>query len=132
MSNFQIFMKEIEKKYQQRWSEAKLFEAETDPNKEKFYLIWAYPGVSGYLHIGHMRGYSYLDIIARYKRMQGYNVLFPVGVHASGLPTVGFSLKVKNKEESTINYLLENNCPPEFIPKLADPLVDISRISEIH
>lgn len=130
MSDFQTFMKKIEKKYQREWSKAKLFETEIDENKETFYLIWAYPGVSGFLHIGHMRGYSYLDIIARYKRMQGYNVLFPVGVHASGLPTVGFSLKVKNKEDATINYLLENNCSPEFIPKLADPLVAIDYFSK--
>ncbi len=130
MSNFQTFMKKIENKYQRKWSEAKLFEAEVDENKEKFYLIWAYPGVSGFMHIGHMRGYSYLDFIARYKRMQGYNVLFPVGVHASGLPTVGFSLKVQNREEATINYLLENNCPPEFIPKLADPLIAVDYFSK--
>ncbi|TFG10945.1 leucine--tRNA ligase [Candidatus Heimdallarchaeota archaeon] len=130
MSDFQTLMKEIETKYQQKWEETRLFESEVDQNKEKFYLIWAYPGVSGYLHIGHIRGYSYLDMIARYKRMRGYNVLFPVGVHASGLPTVGFSLKVKNKEESTINYLLENNCPPELIPRLADPLVAVEYFSK--
>ena len=83
MTNFLTLMKEFEKKYQQKWSDAKVFDAEVDENKEKFYLIWAYPGVSGYMHVGHMRGYSYLDAIARYKRMQGYNVLFPVGVHTS-------------------------------------------------
>jgi len=130
MSNFENFMKGIETKYQRKWEEAKIFESNPDPNKEKFFLIWAYPGVSGFMHIGHMRGYSYLDIIARYKRMQGYNVLFPVGVHASGIPTVGFSLKVKNKEEATINYLLENNCPVDFIPKLADPLVALEYFSK--
>ena len=130
MDNFQTFMKEIEAKYQQKWTEAGLFEADVDEDREKFYLIWAYPGVSGFLHIGHIRGYSYLDIIARYKRMKGYNVLFPVGVHASGLPTVGFSLKVKNEEEATINYLLENNCPPDVIPKLADPLVAVEYFSK--
>lgn len=130
MSNFESFMKEIESKYQQKWSEARLFEADPDPTKEKFYLIWAYPNVSGFMHIGHMRGYSYLDVIARYKRMQGYNVLLPVGVHASGLPPVGFSLKIKNREEATINYLLENNCPPDFIPKLANPLVAIDYFSK--
>ncbi|MCK4717702.1 MAG: class I tRNA ligase family protein, partial [Thermoplasmata archaeon] len=73
----------VEKKWQDRWAEAKLGEAEPD-GREKFFLIFAYPGVSGYLHVGHMRGFTYSDIICRYKRMQGYNVLFPVGSHATG------------------------------------------------
>ncbi len=59
-----------EAKWQKKWEDARLGEAEPD-NREKFFLIFAYPGVSGYLHVGHMSGYTYSDVICRYKRMQG-------------------------------------------------------------
>ena len=74
---------DIEAKWQERWYAERINEADRD-EREKFMIIFAYPGVTGYLHVGHMRGFSYVDDIARYKRMQGYNVLFPVGTHATG------------------------------------------------
>ena len=59
---------EIEAKWQARWLDARLFEANRD-SRPKFMIIFAYPGLTGYLHVGHMRGYTYVDAIARYKRM---------------------------------------------------------------
>ena len=70
----------IEKKWQKEWFNNKIYESNIS-NKNKFFIHFAYPGVSGYLHIGHMRGFTYCDIFARYKRMMGYNVLFPAGFH---------------------------------------------------
>jgi len=97
----------IEKKWQKKWEISKLGEAEPNKNK-KFFLIFAYPGISGYLHVGHMRGYSYADAICRYKRMNGSNVLFPIGTHASGNQAVAFANKVKKKDNEILNYLKTN------------------------
>jgi len=73
----------IEKKWQKKWEEAKAFETEPS-KKKKYYMMFAYPTASGNLHVGHARSYSIPDIIARYKRMQGFNVFFPLGFHATG------------------------------------------------
>ena len=73
----------IQDKWQKKWSQAKLGEA-TVSNKPKFFMMFAYPGPSGFLHVGHMRGFSYTDMICRYERQQGKEVLFPVGMHATG------------------------------------------------
>ncbi|MCG7844857.1 MAG: class I tRNA ligase family protein, partial [Methanomassiliicoccales archaeon] len=68
---------DIESKWQERWYSAGINEVEND-GRPKFMLIFAYPGVTGYLHVGHMRGYTYVDAIGRYKRLEGFNVMFPV------------------------------------------------------
>jgi leucyl-tRNA synthetase len=89
--------------------------------KKKYFIIFAYPGSSGYLHVGHLRNYTYTDVIARYKRMQGYAVLFPTGVHATGNVTIGFSMKLQRGDKDTINYLKEFGVDDETIEKLKDP-----------
>jgi len=61
----------IEQKWQERWLEEKIYESKKE-KQNKFFIHFAYPGVSGYLHVGHMRGFTYCDIIARYKRMTGF------------------------------------------------------------
>ena len=77
----------IEKKWQQRWEEAGAFKAQDVSDKPKFYGLIEFPYPSGQgLHIGHPRPYTALDIVSRKKRMQGYNVLFPMGWDAFGLP----------------------------------------------
>ena len=76
---------EIEKKWQKIWKEEKLFQS--DPNeKEKLFLTVAYPYPSGAMHIGHGRTYTVPDVFARFKRMEGYNVLFPMAWHVTGAP----------------------------------------------
>ena len=89
----------VEQKWQEKWSSAGLGDAEPDPQKEKFYLVFAYPNPSGFLHTGHTRGFSYSDIVARYKRMKGFNVLFPYGVHATGNLVMGASKKARESRE---------------------------------
>ncbi|MDD6471235.1 MAG: leucine--tRNA ligase [Butyricicoccus sp.] len=86
--------KQVEKKWQDIWDEKQCFRAENDSDKEKFYALVEFPYPSGQgLHVGHPRSYTALDIVARKKRMQGYNVLYPMGWDAFGLPTENFAIK---------------------------------------
>ena len=86
--------KQVEKKWQDIWDEKQCFKAENGSDKEKFYALVEFPYPSGQgLHVGHPRSYTALDIVARKKRMQGYNVLYPMGWDAFGLPTENFAIK---------------------------------------
>ncbi len=88
--------KKIEKKWQKYWDENETFKAENGSDKEKFYALVEFPYPSGQgLHVGHPRSYTALDIVARKKRMGGYNVLYPMGWDAFGLPTENFAIKNK-------------------------------------
>ena len=94
--------KNIEQKWQAKWEEEKAFAAITGSKKPKYYSLveFPYPSGSG-LHVGHPRSYTALDILARKRRMQGYNVLYPIGWDAFGLPTE--------------NYAIKMNLPPEKV-----------------
>lgn len=84
----------IEPKWQKRWEEAGVYHAVNGSEKEKFYALVEFPYPSGAgLHVGHARPYTAMDIVARKKRMQGYNVLFPIGFDAFGLPTENYAIK---------------------------------------
>lgn len=84
----------VEKKWQKIWDEEKAFATSTDYSKPKFYALVEFPYPSGQgLHVGHPRPYTALDIVARKRRMQGYNVLYPMGWDAFGLPTENYAIK---------------------------------------
>ena len=89
MANIEYDFQKIEKKWQERWEREKIFEVKEDLNKngkEKYYVLEMYPYPSSDLHIGHLRNYSIGDSFARFKRMKGFNVLYPMGYDSYGLP----------------------------------------------
>ena len=89
--------KEIEKKWQNNWEENKTFKTNDNLGQKKFYALDMFPYPSGAgLHVGHPEGYTATDIISRYKRMQGYNVLHPMGWDAFGLPAEQYALDTGN------------------------------------
>ncbi len=103
-----IDSKEIETKWQMRWREAKAFEADPIPQRPKFYLTVPYPYANAPMHVGHGRTYTIGDILARYKRMQGYNVLYPMAAHVTGTPVSGVANRIRDKDPEVLKLYRSN------------------------
>jgi len=117
------FLRKIEEKWQKKWENAKIFEADSDPNKKKFFVTFPYPYINGPLHVGHAFTASRLDAYARFKRMQGYNVLFPWAWHWTGQPLLGASQRVAKGDKEFIRVLREiDGVPEEELKKFVDPI----------
>ncbi len=117
------FLKQIERKWQKKWEEARIFEADPDPKRKKFFITFPYPYMNGPLHVGHGFTATRVDIYARFKRMQGHNVLFPWAWHWTGQPLAGASERVKTGDVEFIKALTEiDGVPREELQKFVDPV----------
>ncbi len=111
----------MEKKWIKKWKENKLFNPVPD-KRSKFYLTVAYPYPSGSMHVGHGRTYTVPDVIARFKRMQGHNVLFPMAWHVTGSPVLGIAERIKKKDPKTLKIYGElYKTPPEVLETFTEP-----------
>jgi len=99
--------KKIEKKWQKKWEERGTFKISEDSGKKKFYLLEMFPYPSGDLHMGHMRNYAIGDTVARFLRMKGFNVLYPMGYDALGLPAENAAIEKKIHPSSWTNRCIE-------------------------
>ncbi|MCL4329514.1 MAG: leucine--tRNA ligase [Candidatus Thermoplasmatota archaeon] len=104
-------VEEEESYWQKCWQDSGIFTPGIDPSRKKFFITVPFPYANGALHVGHGRTYTLADIIARYKRTQGYNVLFPMAFHLSGSPILAFASRIKAGDRATIelyrDYLRE-------------------------
>ena len=115
--------KKIEEKWQRRWSKSGAFEADPDPSKPKYYLTVAYPYPNSPQHIGHGRTYTLTDVHARYMRMQGFHVLFPMAWHFTGTPVIAMVDRLKNGDAELLDTFMNlYNIPSERLPSLETPI----------
>lgn len=112
---------EIEEKWTKKWEEAKIFEADPD-DREKVFVTFPFPYMNGPLHLGHAFTSTRVDVYARFKRMQGYNVLFPWAWHITGEPIAGAARRVAQGDESQLRIFREiDKVPEEELKKFTDP-----------
>lgn len=115
--------KTLEAKWQKRWDDNRIFEADPKAGKKKFFLTIAFPYPNMPFHVGHGRPYTLTDVYARYMRMRGYNVLFPMAFHYTGTPVLAIAKRVASKESNLIEELKEiYKVPDEQIATFIEPL----------
>ncbi|MBI2654910.1 leucine--tRNA ligase [Candidatus Woesearchaeota archaeon] len=98
-------LREIAVKWQEKWEKARIFEADANPKKKKFFAHFTYPYVNAYPHVGHFYTLMQADIMARYKRLQGFNVMLPQGWHATGSPIISAAERVGEREPKQLRIM---------------------------
>ena len=123
INDFAKFLNDLSEKWSRKWFEKRIFEADPDPKKPKFFITAAFPYPNSPMHIGHCRTYTITDIYARFKRMQGYNVLFPMGFHYTGTPILAMAEAVAKGDKELIDLFLNvYYIPKKDIETLKTPL----------
>lgn len=113
----------IQEKWRRKWAEQKIFETNPDPNRKKCFVTVAYPYPNSPQHIGHGRTYTLADVHARYMRMQGYNVLFPMGFHYTGTPILAMSKRVAANDHELLDAFVNiYKVPKERIADFNEPI----------
>ncbi len=113
----------LEDKWLKIWDESHIYEANPDSSKPKFFMTVAYPYPNSPQHIGHGRTYTITDVYARYLRMRGYNVLFPMAFHYTGTPILAMSKRLQEKDkELTDAFTNIYKVPPDLLPTFKEPL----------
>jgi len=100
-------LRQIEEKWQKAWTEAKIFEANPDSSKPKFFMTVPYPYTSGTLHVGHGRTYTLADVYVKFYRMRGLNVLWPMAFHITGTPILAISKRMEDGDQTTLQDHIE-------------------------
>jgi leucyl-tRNA synthetase len=114
--------KQVEEKWLTKWETAHIFEADPDPAKQKIMVTFPFPYMNGPLHVGHAFSAARVDVYARFKRMQGYNVLWPWAWHWTGQPILGASQRIARGDQTYIRVLREiDGVPEEELQKFVDP-----------
>lgn len=117
-----VDLKKIERRWQKAWKEEKIFEADPNINQQKFFATFPFPYMNGPLHVGHGFTATRVDVYARFKRMQGFNVLFPWAWHWTGETIAGASKRLKEGDETLIHALKETDgVPEEQLKSFTDP-----------
>ncbi|HEY7778176.1 MAG TPA: leucine--tRNA ligase [Nitrososphaeraceae archaeon] len=122
LPNVELEWARIEEKWRKRWTDDKIFETDPQLHKKKYFLTVAYPYPNSPQHVGHGRTYTLADVHARYKRMNNYNVLFPMGFHYTGTPIVSMSQRIKSNDLELIETFREiYKIPDNVISSLVEP-----------
>ena len=125
------FLKQIERKWQKKWEEARIFEADPDLNRRKCFVTFPFPYMNGPIHVGHGFTATRIDAYARFKRMQGYNVLFPWAWQWTGETVAGASERIKLGDKDFIHALKEvDGVKEEDLKKFVDPVFMASYYTE--
>ena len=112
--------RKIEEKWKKKWLDAKIFQSDPD-SREKYFCNAAFPYVNAPLHLGHGFTYTRIDVMARFKRMSGFNTIYPFAFHATGEPIVGVATRLEKGDEKQRNILLSSGIPEKDISKFRDP-----------
>ncbi|MEM5793128.1 MAG: leucine--tRNA ligase [Candidatus Aenigmatarchaeota archaeon] len=120
-----INLGKIEEKWKKKWIDDKVFQTTPD-DRNKYFCNAAFPYVNAPLHLGHGFTYTRIDVMARFKRMRGFNVLYPFGFHATGEPIVGVAARLEKGDEKQKKILLDSGIPEKDINKFKDPRYIVS------
>jgi leucyl-tRNA synthetase len=116
----QIDFKKIEEKWQSKWEKEKVFEANRDEKKKKYFANFPYPYINSYLHLGHAFSSVRVDIMVRFMRMQGYNALFPQGWHCTGMPVWAAAQRVRENEPKQLAILKNLGFSEKEVPRFGE------------